>query len=244
MNQDTSYGLYFLGLCLAIGLIFASFIAGQAIRDTRTQTISVKGVAERMVKSDQAIWETGVTAQSPTLPEAYAKIKTDMDQLMVFLKTNGIDEKSVDILPISKMNVMQLTPEGRESGIVSGYRLSQSVRVRSNDVDMIAKLQQQANGLLAEGLDLNSYSPQYNYTQLESLKVEMLSEATKNAMQRAQEMASNTGNRIGGIRSARQGVFQITNPTSNDVSDYGYSDTSSIDKRVRAIVSIDFTIKN
>ncbi len=245
MKNDTGFGLYFLGLCLGIGLVFSSIILARAFLETRMQTISVKGVAEQTVTSDLGVWEPGVTVDAKTLPEAFAKLQADMDKLQAYLKANGVDEKSIQAQPVIKSNVMQMTASGMESGIIDSYRLSQNLLIQSGDVSMLDKLQRQVNSLYADGVNLNSYSPRYMYTQLENLKVGMLSEATQNAMQRAQEMASNTGNRIGSIRNARQGVFQITNPAnSNDVSDYGYSDTSSIEKRVRAIVSIDFGIKN
>ena len=70
----------------------------------------------------------------------------------------------------------------------------------------------------------------------------MLGRATENAKQRATSMASSTGNRIGTIRSAKMGVFQITPPTSTDVSDYGENDTSSLEKKVMAVVSVTFAI--
>ncbi len=243
-NENTSYGLYFLGLCIAIGLIFSSFLGAQAIRDMRQQTISVKGVAERNVTSDRASWDVMVQTQSKTLPEGYAKIQSDVEKVRAYLIANQIDEKSIELLPIYKSNLMQFTAQGRETSVIDAYRLNQGIRVESSDVPQIQKLQQQINSLLAEGIDITSHPSQYYYSDLESLKVEMLSEATKNAMQRAAEMANNTGNKIGGIRSARQGVFQITNPSSNDVSDYGYNDSTSVQKRVRAIVSIDFSVKN
>lgn len=243
-HPNSSNGLYFLGLCLAIGMIVASLLLAQAVRDTRLQTISVKGVAERPVTSDKAVWDLVVQAQSKTLPEAYAKLQKDVEKVRAYLIANQIDEKSIELQAIQKANIMQMTPQGRETSVIDAYRLYQAVRMESSDVATIQKLQLQVHSLLAEGIDMTSNSPHYSYSKLESLKVEMLSEATKNAMQRASEMASNTGNDIGGIRNARQGVFQITNPSSTDVSDYGYSDVLSIDKRVRAIVSIDFSVKN
>ncbi len=71
----------------------------------------------------------------------------------------------------------------------------------------------------------------------------MLAKATENAKQRAASMVQSTGNKIGSIRSARMGVFQITPVTSTDVSDWGENDTSSLDKKVMAVVGATFAIE-
>ena len=70
----------------------------------------------------------------------------------------------------------------------------------------------------------------------------MLREATKDAKKRAEEIASSSGNKIGAIRSAKMGVFQITPVNSYDVSDWGNNDTTSLEKKVNAVVKADFAI--
>jgi len=71
----------------------------------------------------------------------------------------------------------------------------------------------------------------------------MLAKATEDAKQRAISMANSTGNKIGAIRSAKMGVFQITPVTSTDVSWYGENDTSSLEKKVMAVVTASFAIE-
>jgi hypothetical protein len=71
----------------------------------------------------------------------------------------------------------------------------------------------------------------------------MLSLATKDAMKRAEQIATNTNSKVGALRSARMGVFQITPLYSNEVADYGINDTSSLDKEITAVISCDFQIK-
>ena len=71
----------------------------------------------------------------------------------------------------------------------------------------------------------------------------MIGKATQNAKERAASMAKNTGNKIGSLRSANTGVFQITPPDSTDVSDYGINDTSSIEKKITAVVNVTFAVE-
>jgi uncharacterized protein len=85
-------------------------------------------------------------------------------------------------------------------------------------------------------------APEYHYTKLGDLKIEMLAEAAKDAKVRAQQIAQSTGSSIGSVRTARMGVLQITPADSNDVSDSGVNDTSSLDKDITAVVNVGFAI--
>jgi hypothetical protein len=84
--------------------------------------------------------------------------------------------------------------------------------------------------------------PQYFYTKLSDMKVDMLADATLNAKKRAEKIAINGGGKIGPLRSTKMGVFQITPVYSNEVSDYGINDTSSLEKKITAVVNVEFYI--
>jgi hypothetical protein len=114
--------------------------------------------------------------------------------------------------------------------------------VRSNDVDKIEKLAREATELINQGILLESSPPEYLYTKLGDLKIEMLAEAAKDAKVRAQQIASSTGSSIGSVRTARMGVMQITPADSNDVSDSGMNDTSSLEKDITAVVNVGFAV--
>ena len=116
------------------------------------------------------------------------------------------------------------------------------MEVRSTDVDKIAQVSREATELINQGILVESNAPEYYYTQLGNLKIEMLAEAAKDAKQRAIQIANSTGDRIGSVRSARMGVLQITPAGSNEVSDSGMNDTSSIDKEITAVVNIGFAV--
>jgi hypothetical protein len=74
------------------------------------------------------------------------------------------------------------------------------------------------------------------------LKLTLLKEATENAAERARLLAAGSSKGVGNLLSASQGVFQIVPEGSTDVSDSGYSDTSTIRKNVRATVSLTYAI--
>jgi uncharacterized protein len=90
---------------------------------------------------------------------------------------------------------------------------------------------------------LDSQPPQYLFTKLDDLKVDMIGEATKNAVERGRKIAQSTGRDVGVLRSAQVGVFQITPKNSTEVSDYGLYDTTAIEKKVTAVVNANFSIR-
>ena len=109
-------------------------------------------------------------------------------------------------------------------------------------MDNIDKLSRDATELINQGVEINSYPPQFFYTKLGDLKVEMIGLASEDAKLRAEQIAKSTGDDIGEVRSSRTGVIQITSKNSTDVSDYGINDTSSLEKKITAVVSISFSI--
>jgi hypothetical protein len=121
--------------------------------------------------------------------------------------------------------------------------VSQEVEIESKDVERVRDISLESTELIEQGVQFESLEPEYLYTKLDELKVEMLAKATENAKLRAENMARSAGNRIGFMRSAKMGVFQITPANSTDVSDSGVNDTSSLDKKVTAVVSVTFAIE-
>jgi hypothetical protein len=145
--------------------------------------------------------------------------------------------------PINTETIYKKNDKGNDTNDIEAYRLSQSVEIHSKDVDKVTQLSRQSTELINQGVEFTSFSPEYFYTKLDELKIEMLAKATENAKQRAQNMAQATGNKIGFMRSAKMGVFQITPMNSTEVSDYGVNDTSSLEKRVTAVVTVSFAIE-
>jgi hypothetical protein len=109
-------------------------------------------------------------------------------------------------------------------------------------VAKIATVAREATELINQGILIESSAPRYYYTKIGDLKVEMLGEAAKDAKERAERIASSTGNSIGSVRSAKMGVLQITAADSTDVSDYGVYDTSTVEKDMTAVVNASFAV--
>lgn len=232
------------GVALAIGLIIAATIFGWFFSRTRRadEAITVTGSAKRRITSDLVVWSAGVTAQAATLSEAYKQIAESTPKIKQYLLGKGIPEAQMTVSSITTTPQKRRDSEGNETSEITGYSLQQQIEVRSNDVQKIAQIAREATELINQGILIESKPPQYYYTQIGDLKIEMLGEAAKDAKERAEKVAASTGSSIGSIRSAKMGVLQITAADSTDVSDYGVYDTSTIEKDMTAVVNISFAV--
>ena len=189
------------------------------------------------------VWSGYFSRREANLALAYQKLQEDLVKVKAYLLSKGVNEKELTIIQIVTTTVYKKNEKGNNTNDIEGYRLKQTVELRSNDVEKIARISREATGLINEGIEFYSGSPEYFYTKLDELKVEMLAHATENAKQRAESMTRSTGNKIGFMRSARMGVFQITPITSTDVSDWGVNDTTSLDKKVMSVVTVSFALE-
>ena len=233
----------FAGLAaLSLSLVVSSFIFAKAIREFKqaNDVLVVTGSAKRPIQSDYIILRFSVSSQEPTAKAAYQNLKNQTERVQAYLQEQGVTDDAMTLSAVQTYAVPEISVNGRDTGQVLAYRLSQNIEIRSHEVEKYTQLSQQANELINEGINLVSEPPQYLYTKLSQLRIEMTAEASKDAKARAEAIAKSTGNRVGAIRSAKTGVFQITSRNSTDVSDYGIYDTSSLEKDITAVVSVQF----
>lgn len=244
LNGEKNNYFYNGGVALAVGLVLSSIIFGWFYTKTKKgdEAITVTGSARKRIKSDLVTWNASVNYQASQLAEAYKSLSENIPRVKQYLMSKGIAENQITISSISTQTLKKQTADGAETSEISGYSLRQSVEVRSGEVDKIAQIARESTELINQGILIESGAPQYYFTGIGDLKVEMLGEAAKDAKIRAEKIAASTGNSIGSVRSARMGVMQITAADSTEVSDAGISDTSSIDKDVTAVVNISFAV--
>lgn len=235
-----------LGVCIAVATIVSSVILSQAFlrfQKATREVITVTGSANRQITSDLVIWQANLSVRELDLAKGYKRLNADLEKVKQYLQAKGIKSEQLIIPQISVAQLYKKDEHGNDTNELIDHRLSQSIEIQSADVAKITAISRQITELIDQGIQVDSGAPQYHYQQLDSLKLEMIAKATENAKQRAENMAKATGNRIGPIRSAKMGVFQITPVTSTDVSDYGVNDTSSLEKKVMAVVSATFAIE-
>ena len=235
-----SGGTFAIAMAIVLAaLIFGWFFASAKKGD---DAITVTGSAKRRITSDLVVWTAGTSAQAPTLPEAYRQLAESVPRIKQYLAEKGIAENQMTVSSITTTTQKRQDSQGNETSEITGYILQQQIEVRSNELPKIAQIAREATELINQGILIESKAPQYYYTQIGDLKIEMLGEAAKDAKERAERIAQSTGNSIGAVRSAKMGVLQITAADSTDVSDYGVYDTSTIEKDMTAVVNISFAV--
>ena len=235
-----------LGLCIAAATIVSTIILSKGfLKITKfvREQVTVTGSAQKEIKSDYIVWKSSFSIRQADLKTGYRKLNNDLEKVKKYLTEKGIGEKQIIVSQISTSKVYKKNEKGNDTNEIQWYILSQDIEVRSKDVEKVDNVSREATDLIEENIELESQAPEYFYTRLDELKIEMLAMATENAKLRAENMVKATGNKIGNIRSARMGVFQITPVTSTDVSDWGVNDTSSLEKKVTAVVSASFAIE-
>ena len=231
-------------LILTLGLIVSSSILGNGLKESKgNNSLMVRGSAKKQITSDLAVWDGAFSVQSANLPDSYKKLKSDEAKVKDYLSKQGISEKDIIFSSIVTFPNYQIMPNGQQSGIIESYKLTQNVEIKSKDIQKITGISRSITDLINDGIEMQSYPPKYMYTKIADLKVDMIELATKDAKNRADKMLKATGNSVGKLKSANIGVFQITPLYSDDISDAGINDTSSIEKEITSVVTCSFEVK-
>ena len=234
---------FLVGVSLVISVVL--FTNSWDKRISNQNKISVKGLAKRNFTSDLIVWRCSFTRTSFDMKSAYAEIKSDEDVIKAYLISKGIDNKQ---LVISSINIDQnydyeYDQNGRSKRVFKGYNLRQEIKIESENVELIEKISREITELIDKGITLYSLQPQYYYTKLADLKLEMIEEATQDATTRADKIATNANSELGKLVNANLGIFQITGQNSNE--DYtwgGVYNTSEKNKTASVTMSLQFEI--
>ena len=232
-------------IIITVGAIIASIILASGIKQVKqADYLTVNGSAFKVVESDIAKWTIVLnqTVGSSDLKAGSEAISKDQKIIQDYMKASGITENEITIQPLAvQPQYSYQAPIGASP--LSGYILSQSIVVESKNVDSVTKASQNATSLISKGSSFSSQPVEYYYSKLAEIKPELLNEAAKDAKARADSLASATSARVGELKSASQGVIQITAENSTDSSDYGYYDTQSKKKKVTAVIKANFELK-
>lgn len=235
-----------LGICIAGATVASSVIVSKGmmrIKQFTTEVISVTGSAEKNIVSDYTVWKSEFSRRDAVMTTAYDALKADLKKVQDYLSSKGIAENEITVSQVNTEILYKRDEKGNNTNEIEGYLLRQGIEVRSADVVKVTAVSRESTDLITQGIQFISQAPEYFYTKLAELKVDMLAQATENAKRRAEQMAGSTGNKIGVMRSAKMGVIQITPVNSYEVSDWGTNDTTSLEKKVTAVVRVDYAIK-
>lgn len=239
MNDRNARGAFVLGILLCGGLIVLGYLVSNAITTIKAleRTVSVKGLSEREVPADIAIWPIKFSEASNDLNELFSSIQNKNVLVINFLKENGFmqEEISVSVPAIVDRQAQGYSDASRipfrfsGSSTITVYSLNvEAVRKTMNNVVNLGK-----RGIAIVGEDYQTKT-EFLFTKLNDIKPAMIEEATRNAREVAEKFAGDSKSKLGKIRNASQGQFTISERDSN---------TPYI-KKVRVVSTIEYYLSD
>jgi hypothetical protein len=230
-----------LGLAAAGGLVGRGFASGRAA----DRYVTVKGIAEREVRADLALWPLRVVVGDNDLRAAYTRLSAQLRQVRAFLAQNDIDTAQVELQDFNVSDAYANQFRGSES-VTNRYVIRQTLMVRSGSPDKVLAASQKVGDLVAGGIvfssgeEYGSGGPTFVFTGLNALKPRMIAEATARARESATQFASDSRSVLGGIRQANQGVFEIL---PRDQAP-GVQEAAQIAKTVRVVSTVEYFLRD
>jgi hypothetical protein len=235
---------------LALALVVCAVVGSSALERHRSRAvrkIEVTGSAKRRIVSDLIEWRASVQVQAAERIKAYRELNGHVQAVTAYLASQGVkaEEIRAGAATVGERMESEVTGSGEgrvERNVRKGFDASQSITVRSADVERIERISREITQLLERGVPVTSDRPRYFYTKLGELKIEMLAQASKDARTRAESVVTQTGASLGRLRTADMGVINVNPANSTETSWQGNNDTSSLEKDMVAIVHVTFEL--
>ncbi len=221
------------GIVIGAVVLGVSIILAVSNFKSYDRTVTVKGLCEMEVKADKVIYPLAFKVAGNNLESLYASVSEKNAVILDFLKSYGFTD---DEITVSLPQVSDRDAEGYTQRSMR-YIITSVITVYSTNVDKSLEMREGLAGLHKKSITLIadgwSYQPSYLFEGLNSIKPQMIEEATANAREAAQKFADDSGSRIGKIRTASQGQFSISDRDAN---------TPYI-KKVRVVTSVVYYLK-
>ncbi len=228
---------------VGLGIALAGFAVSHGLERFRMsdRSVTVKGLAEKEVQSDFAVWTLSFRRAGSDFGGVQQALSADRDKVMAFLKTRGFTDAEVEARPLQVQDLFareyaQGNQPLRFNG--TGQVLVKSARVV--DVETAARA---VDPLIQAGVQLGGEGegqsgPRFQLRGFNDVKAPLLAEATRNAREQANKFAAEAGAQLGPLKNANQGVIRITGDDGND-----FDNGSSRLKRLRVVSTFEYELK-
>ena len=246
MAEPTRRGIA-AAVVLALGIAASGWFVGSGLAKFRTaeRLVTVKGISEREVRADIAIWPLHIVGSDDDLTRAHTQVETSRREIQNFLERQGIDPAQTHVQSYSVTDALA-NPYGSPQEAANRYVIRQTLIVRSREPDKVMAASASVGELVRAGVVLTSGSeyqaggPTFLFTGLNALKPEMIAEATSRARQAAEQFARDSGAHIGGIHRANQGLFEILPRDKTE----GITEENQLEKVVRVVATIEYQLRD
>ncbi|ENO86697.1 SIMPL domain-containing protein [Thauera linaloolentis] len=229
-------------LLLAGGVAFAGLQVGKGIERFRMadRSITVKGLAERDVKSDFAVWTLSFRRAADEFSAVQQALTSDREQVVSFLRSQGFDDAEIEVRPLQVQDLL-----AREYGperVALRFNGQGQVTVKSARVEAVAAASNKVDPLIATGIQLGGDGhgewPSYQLRGFNDIKPLLLEEATRSAREQATKFAADAGARLGALKNANQGAIRILDDDGSDMDS-----SRTIGKRLRVVSTFEFGLE-
>lgn len=235
------YSLIISALILAFGTGYGLSLVGQGLAARAGNSVTVTGQARTNATADNSVWTLNAQESSASAASAVSKVGKSVDALTKYLVAGGIPASGIQNGGVNT-NAVNEYINGNPTGRVLSYQASQSVTVRSKDVNRVYSLSNGIGALLQTGVNINNYGPQFYVSNLAALRPALLAQAMVDAKARGISMTKAVGSSLGSVIAVSSGPVQVTSPDSVDTSGGGMYDTTTIPKTVTVTVSVSFKV--
>lgn len=235
-------------LLISVAIIVAAIVLGGAYtkKFKTTETISVTGLGEENFESDLIVWQASFSKFGENLKYASSELKSDREKIKSYLVSKGVKPEQIVFSSVDIQKEYDRNYDNYGNLISNqflGYSLNQSLRIESNEVNKIEMISREVTDLINQNIELSSMSPEYYFTKLAALKLKMIENATKDAHDRADKIATNAGSSLGDLKNSSMGIIQITAQNSSEDYSWGGSfNTSSKLKTASITIRLEYGI--
>jgi uncharacterized protein len=243
-------------LILGLSIIITGWLLGKAFkaRNAALDSISVIGLGTKAFVSDAILFSGSYSTRALDAKEAFAKVSADQQKVKAFFESKGFKASEFTFSGINITKKYKTYTIENANGTTKseeqfdGYEGSQSISLSSNKnpelMKRIENIADQTTELVNSGIEFDANQIQYTYSDLPSLKHNLIENATKDAKERAQKIVKTADGDLGKLKTASMGVFQITGTGSNEDDSYGgNNDIYSKEKTARITVRLEYELE-
>jgi len=224
MENIRNYSVWIISsVLLVFSLVF--FFSAQNF-SKQGSYVEVKGLSEKIVKADVAIWSLNFDVKSNNIDSLYADIEKNTLAIRSFMTEKGFEASEINVAPV---NIYQDTYKDA----LFRYNAYIQLSVYTKKVDLVRSASKESLDLVKRGVTLNQNSIEFQFSDINSIKPEMLAEAIKNARASAVQFAEESGSSLGAVSRGNQGVFDISD---KDPGSPEY-------KKIRVVSTLRFLLK-
>lgn len=235
MTTSSARSAFILGAFICAGLIGLGLVGSGGFLQAKAleRTVTVKGLSEREVPADIAIWPVRFSEADNDLVGLYARIEQRNALVKSFLLEHGFDEDEISVSAPAIID-RQAQSYGDGGDVPFRYVATSTITVYTVKTDQVRAGQTRLVDLGKQGVAIagDDYQArtQFLFTRLNDIKPEMIEEATRNAREVAGKFAADSDSALGKIKTASQGQFSIDDRDSN---------TPHI-KKVRVVATVEY----